>query len=140
MQAKHYLRQAYRLNEKIKDKKERIESLKSLVDSIGAIDYSKDKVQTGQKSDATFVDQIAKIHELEEELNADLMQMCQLQLEISQAIDAVNDVNYSLVLSKRYLLMKTWDQIAEEMDYSVVQIHRIHKKALESFKIPKHDM
>ena len=44
------------------------------------------------------------------------------------------------MLSKRYLLMKTWEQIAEEMDYSVVQIHRIHKKALEIFKVPKHDM
>ena len=140
LQAKEYLNQSYRLNEKIKDKQERLANLKELSTCIGAIDYSKDKVQTSPQSDASFANQVIQINQLEEELNQDLIMMCKLQREINQAIDAVDDVNCSLVLSKRYLLMKTWEQIAEEMDYSVVQIHRIHKKALEIFEVPKHDM
>ena len=137
MKVKQYLRQAYKLNEKIKDKQERLESLKILSTSIGAVDTSKDKVQTSPKGDAPFTNQVMKILELEEELNQDLMRMCQLQIEMNKAIDAVEDVNCSLVLSKRYLLMKTWEQIAEDMNYSVTQVHRIHKWALEIFKVPE---
>ena len=137
MNSREYLKQAYKLNEKIKDKQERLLSMKELSTCIGAIDYAKDKVQSSPQGDAAFVKQIAKIIELEEELHEDLMQMCELQAEISKTIDMVDDVNCSLVLSKRYLLMKTWEQIAEEMNYSVSQVQRIHERALIIFKIPK---
>lgn len=137
MNSREYLKQAYKLNEKIKDKQERLLSMKELSTSIGAIDYAKDNVQSSPQGDAAFVKQIAKIIELEEELHKDLMQMCELQAEISKTIDMVDDVNCSLVLSKRYILMKTWEQIAEEMNYSVSQVQRIHERALIIFKIPK---
>lgn len=139
MQSREYLKQAYKLNEKIKDKQERLLSMKELSDCIGATDYSKDKVQTSPKGDAPFVNQVTKIIELEEELQQDLLQMFQLKAEISKAIDAVEDVNCSLVLSKRYILMKTWEQIAEDMNYSVSQIQRIHERALEIFEVPQKD-
>lgn len=139
MQAKQYLKQAYKLNERIKDKKERLARLKELSISLGAMDYSKDKVQNGSQSDAPFVNPVHKSVDLERELNQDILRLEQLQIEINQAINAMSDIDCSLVLSKRYLLMKTWEQIANEMNYSVSQIHRIHQKALLIFKIPKGD-
>lgn len=139
MKAKTYLKQAYKLNEKIKDKQERLLSMKELSDCIGATDYSKDKVQTSPKGDAPFVNQVMKINELEEELNQDILNLCELKIEISKAIDAVEDVNCSLVLSKKYILMKTWEQIAEDMNYSVSQVQRIHERALLIFKVPQKD-
>lgn len=138
--AKQYLKQAYKLNERIKDKEERIAYLKSSSISVGAIDYSKERVQTSPSGDAPFVHQIMIISELEEKLNKDLNELKRLQSEINKAVDEVKDVNCSLLLSKRYILMKTWEQIAEEMNYSVMQIHRIHKKALSLFKVPDNDM
>lgn len=139
LNAKEYLKQAYKLNEKIKDKQERLLNMKELLSCIGAIDCSKDRVQTSASGDAPFVKQLAKIVELEEKLQQDLLKMCQLQTEINKAIEAVEDVNCSLVLSKRYILMKSWEQIAEEMNYSISQIQRIHGKALLIFKVPKND-
>lgn len=137
MNAKKYLNQAYKLNERIKDKEERIADLKEFMTSIGATDYSKDRVQTSPQSDATYTRQVAKVIELEDKLKDDILKLHQLKIEISQAIDDVDDVNCSLVLSKRYILMKTWEQIAEEMTYSVSQVQRIHEKALIIFKVPK---
>lgn len=139
MNNRDYLEQAYRLNEQIQDKRERIEHLKGLAMSIGATDYAKDKVQTSQNNEASFANIIANIAETEQEMNEDIMKLFNLQREISHAIDDVDDVDCRLVLSKRYLLMKEWEQIADEMGYGIRQIFRIHKKALEIFKIPKHD-
>ena len=68
MTAKQYLRQIYKLNEKIKDKQERINYLKSMSTSIGAIDYSKDKIQTSLSADASFTNQIMQIIKVEKEL------------------------------------------------------------------------
>lgn len=131
MTAKQYLRQIYKLNEKIKDKQERINYLKSMSTSIGAIDYSKDKIQTSLSADASFTNQIMQIIKVEKELEKDKNRMKELFVEISRTIDQVENVNEMLVLSKRYLLMKSWEQIAEEMNYSVRQIHRIHSEALK---------
>ncbi len=137
MNAKYYLRQGYRLNERIKDKQERLARFKELSVNIGAIDYSKDRVQGGMNSSAPFENQVEKIIDLEAEIEQDIKELCKLQIEISNAIDAVEDVNCSLVLSKRYLLMKSWDKIAEEMCCSKRNIHRWHNKGLKMIVIPE---
>ena len=137
MNAKQYLRQAYKLNERIKDKQERIECLRLMSTSIGAIDYSKDRVQSSPSGDAPFARQVMQIVQFEEELEEDKNRMKELFAQISRQIDKLENTNHILVLSKRYLLMKTWEQIAEDMNYSVMQIHRIHKEALECFVVPE---
>ena len=137
MNSKQYLRQAYKLNELIKDKKERLAYLQDMQGSISAIDYSKDKVQTSQSGDAGFTIQVSTKMLLEAELEADIKRFEELYVEISHAIDDVEDTNCRLVLSKRYLLMKTWEQIADDIGYSLTQLHRIHKIALENFIVPQ---
>lgn len=137
MNTKNFLRQGYRLNMRIQDKQERLASLKEKVGNIGAIDYSKDRVQGGSGTNAPFENQVIEIVDYEEEINRDIRELCKLQIAIGKAIDAVEDVNCSLVLSKRYILMKDWEQIAEEMNYSKKHIHRLHKKGLELIVIPE---
>lgn len=131
MTAKQYLKQVYKLNEKIKDKQERINSLRLMSESIGAIDYSKDKIKLSLTNDAAFTNQIMQIVKFEEELEQDKKRMQDLFIEISRIIDKLDNVNEMLVLSKRYLLMKSWEEIAEEMNYSLSQIFRMHKEALK---------
>ena len=137
MEAKEYLRQSYKLNEKIKDKRERIKALKELSISLDTINHSKDRVQTSQVTDGSFVNQLATIDQLERELTEELIGLQNLICEISKAIDAVEDVDCALILSKRYLLMKHWDDIADDLGYSVSQLHRIHAKALNIFVVPE---
>ena len=137
MNAKQYLKQAYKLNEKIKDKQERLDDLKEMSTSTGAIDYSKDKIQSSPSQDAPFTKQVMKIIELEEELQQDIDRLKNLKVEINRAVESVDDVDSSIVLSKRYILMKTWEQISSEMGYSVSQLHRIHDKAISIFVVPE---
>lgn len=137
MNAEEYLNQAYKLNEKIKDKQERIAYLDELSKTLSAIDYSKDRVQTSQASDAQYVNILARIDELKDEINQSLLKLGDLQIEINRAIDAVEDVTCSLFLSKKYVLMKTMEEIAEDMGYSVGHIYKIQDKALEAFKVPE---
>lgn len=137
MTAKQYLKQAYKLNYIIKDKEERIADLKELSTSTGAIDYAKDRVQSSPSADAPYTKQVMQIVELEQELEADVQRLRELKVEINKAIEAVEDVDQSLVLSKRYVLMHTWEQIAKELNYSERQIHRIHSDALENFVVPE---
>ena len=100
-------------------------------ESIGAIDYSKDKIKLSPTNDAAFTNQIMQIIKFEEELEQDKKRMKDLFIEISRTIDKLDNVNEMLVLSKRYLLMKSWEEIADEMNYSLSQIFRMHKEALK---------
>ena len=68
MTVEQYLKQAYKLNEKIKDKQERLINLKELSTSIGAIDYAKDRVQTSPEGEAPFTKLVVMILELEKEI------------------------------------------------------------------------
>ena len=53
---------------------------------------------------------------------------------IIEQIDGMEDVNMYHVLSSRYIGRKTFDEIAIEMNYSRMQINRIHGKALLEFE------
>ena len=43
----------------------------------------------------------------------------------------VQDVEYRLVLEKRYLTFCMWEEIAAELHYSVRTVQRLHVRALE---------
>lgn len=137
MDAKKFLKQAYKLNERIKDKEDRLNDLKAMYTLISAIDYSKDMVQTSKSPDAGFVKKTNQIVDLEKELENNIRNLKMLKIRLNSAIENIQNVDCSLVLSKRYILMKSWEQIAEEMDYSVSQVRRIHDKGIEMIIIPE---
>lgn len=55
--------------------------------------------------------------------------------EIKQQIEMVSDENERTVLTLRYLRNYSWEKICVEMTYSWRQIHYIHSRALEHFKM-----
>lgn len=57
--------------------------------------------------------------------------------EIHDRIYQMQDGAEKEVLIRRYLMGRTWEQIAVEMDYSYRFILKIHGKALGNFEIPK---
>lgn len=56
--------------------------------------------------------------------------------EIKDAIERLDDPDEKNVLVYRYILLKKWDVICQELDISWKQIHRVHSRALEHFEIP----
>lgn len=138
MNAKQYLKQAYRLNEMIKSNQEELSALRESASSIAGIDYSKDKVQSSKSSgDAGFVNVVAKIVELEDSINADIAKCISLKNEIRTVINNVQDADEKLLLRLRYINFKTWDEICEELYVSLRTVHRVHAAALEHVNVPK---
>ena len=70
MTAKEYLRQAYRLDQKINSDLEEVAALREMASSVSSPQLS-ERVQTSRKGDAPFVRCLEKIIELE-----DSFQMC----------------------------------------------------------------
>ena len=134
MNAEQFLKQAYKLNEQIKCDKEELESLRSLAESVSG-DMTQERVQTSTVGDK-IVNIIAKIVDLENEINEEIEQLIELKKNIRDVINQVENVNEKLVLKYRYLLFFQWDKICDKLNYSRRQIRRIHDSALENIKVP----
>lgn len=59
----------------------------------------------------------------------------QTQREIKCCIAALNNPELEAVLIRRYIVFQSWEQIAEEMHYSVRTILRRHTDALEKLSL-----
>ena len=57
--------------------------------------------------------------------------------QIVETIKAVGHAEHQTLLEKRYLCFMTFEQIAEDMSYSVNNIFKMHKKALLAVKLPE---
>jgi hypothetical protein len=78
---------------------------------------------------------IAKIVDLEKEIDADIDRLISIRDNIKAIIEAVEDDRERLLLQYRYLDGKTFEKIAVEMNYSWRQIHRLHSQALTNLKM-----
>lgn len=56
-------------------------------------------------------------------------------MEITKQIELLQDEDEKDVLFYRYIKCLKWEIVAEKMGYSVMQIHRIHGRALNHFKV-----
>jgi len=136
MLAKQYLRQSYRLNEMINSHSKELESLRTLATKLPSTDFSQDKVQGGTQFDK-ISSIIAKIIDLETQINSEIDSLVGLKKKLHDAINDVDNPNERLVLRCRYIEFLTWEQISDRMAYSVKQVHRIHSDALKHIIIPK---
>jgi hypothetical protein len=137
MTAKQYLRQAYRLNELINSHIRELESLKLLSTSLPGTDFSQERVQGGQLPGDRISNIIAKIVDLEKQVNDEIDSFIELKKEVHDVINAVTSPNERLMLRCRYIEFLTWEQTADRMAYSIKQVHRIHSEALQNVIVPK---
>ena len=75
-------------------------------------------------------DTVIKILKLEHELNRDIDQLVDLKREIMDLLEEVKDVNYRLVLEKRYLCFESWPVIGKEMGHTDRWAQLKHQAAL----------
>ena len=116
MNAKDYLGQAYRLDQRINSKLQQISSLRSLTQRVNV---------------TSLEEAIIRLMEAEEELNRQIDRLVDMKIDIGKLIDQVHNENYRLILEKRYLCFLPWDQIAEDMHYSRRWVLNRHERALD---------
>ena len=136
MTAKEYLKQAYRLDLKIKSDIEEVARLRDMATSITSPAIG-DRVQSSRSSDAPFVRCVEKILLLEERINAEISTMVDLKEQIREIIEAVPDADERMVLRYRYVHNLTWEQIGNEMNADARTIRRWHGNALQHVTLPE---
>lgn len=135
MKAKEYLSQAYRIDQRINSKLEQIVSLREL--STKATSTLSDSPRSATRNVHSMEGIIAKMIDLEREINNDIDTLVDLKREIVDIIKKINNPEYQTLLELRYLCFKTWEQTAVDMGYSLQHIFRIHDKSLKDIKLPK---
>jgi len=137
MQAKQYLKQAYRLNDLINSDLEELDELRIFSESISSPNLSgMPKSGTGN-TEPTFARAVDKIIDLENHINEEIARLVDLKKEIRSVINEVFDGDEKLLLKYRYINFLAWEDICEKMNISMRTAHRIHASALVNVKVPK---
>jgi hypothetical protein len=134
MTAKEYLGQAYRIDQRINSKLEQIASLREL--ATKATFTLTDTPRNPSRDIHPMESIIAKMIDLENEINNDIDTLVDLKREIVTIIKGIRNTEYQTLLELRYLCFKTWEQIAVDMSYTLRHVDRLHNNALQSVVIP----
>ena len=113
------------------------DSIKDLNDmlysySLGGSNFNT-KVQTSRTNDK-MGELVAKIDDKQRKLQKEVDKYIDFRTKVEKEINALEDSNYSRVLYNRYIRNMTWDNIAEDMTYSLRMVHLFHNKALKEFE------
>ena len=129
---KEYLSQAKFLDQRINSKIQQVAALNDL--ATKATSTLTGMPRNPNHATSSMEDVIAKIIDLQAEINNDIDTLVDLKRSLSKTIKAVDSREYQTVLDKRYLCFQSWEQIAVEMGYELRWLYRIHGKALEEVK------
>jgi hypothetical protein len=138
LKAKDFMSQALHIDQRINNNIEQIHSLRELATKATAT--LTDVKVSGTRNVSRMEDAIVKMVELESDINEDVARLVALKREIVSVVNRVDNPSYQTLLSLRYLCFKTWEQMAEKMNYSIQHLHRIHGGALEAVEtVLRHD-
>ena len=76
-----------------------------------------------------------KVLEIDAEINREIDELQIVRQEIRAALNQLEDENLKLLMEYRYINGLTWEQIAVKMNYSYMQICRLHGKALRTIML-----
>ena len=137
MNAKDFLKQAYRLNELVNSNVAELENLKALSTSVSGANYGAERVHGGNLPGSRIEAIVLKIVDLEREIQGDINRYLDLKKAIREAINGVENQNEKLILRYRYVELLPWSEIQARMGLDERQTYIIHGKALKNIKIPE---
>jgi hypothetical protein len=133
MSTKDYLSQAYRIDQRINSKLAQVMSLRDLLSKATGTLSGAPKAATPNPH--TMEDTIAKMVDLENEINEDIDALVDLKAEIMRRIRRVENTEYQTILELRYLCFKRWEVIAVDLGYDLRYLYKLHDQALDAFNL-----
>lgn len=130
MGAKEYLEQVKLFDAHINNKLDELERLKGLVTKVTST-WKGDVVSGGGNQDK-LGDAVARIVDLQREVNQAIDDYIDKQKEIGAILDQIKDPDQLRVLYKRYFDGLTWEQIACDMHMTYRNVCYIHGRALQA--------
>lgn len=132
MTAKEYLRRYQDANREIDALLKEIHNLRVLATSITQ-NVSPDRVQTTPTNRTESI--IAKVVDMENEVDTRVNTLHNIKNEVMQAINAVKEPVCREVLIRRYICGDTWEKIAVDMNYTYQWVCVLHGRALKLIRI-----
>lgn len=127
--AKEYLEQVGKLDAIIDCKLADVNRLYAMATRITPT-LKQDAVSGGMGGNDRMANAVAKIVDLQREIDADIDRLVVLKREISRTLERLKLPNHYTVLYDRYLLGMSWDDIAADMGYCKRNVQVIHGGAL----------
>ena len=128
MLTKKELSKYYYLSLEIKDLEERKRMLEQT--SIGSAKLT--GMPKAKFNNTSHTERIIElIDEIDKRLDKRKIEAMQEMIKIEKFISEIVDIETRLIFSKRYIELKGWEKIGEEMHMSKRTAQRIHKKFLE---------
>lgn len=127
---KKYLSQVRRYDSRINAKIEERDRLKAMLTKITPM--LRDVPSSGSGGQDKISDAVAKLIDLEAEINREIDSLVDARRTVSQTIDKVEDDKEFNILHQRYVQGKTLEQIAFDMGYTYRWICSMHRRALQT--------
>lgn len=131
MNSKDYLQQAYTIDRKIRLDLQKLEAMRAALHGR-SISYDSDGSKPSSPRNG-IEDSIIRVVDYEKYINDEINKLTAQRSEIEKDIFEIPDEILREVLTRRYLLYQKWEFIAEEMNYGVRHIYKLHLKALNEF-------
>jgi hypothetical protein len=132
MTAKTYLNQIRKAEIKITDGLEELERLNALATKVtSAMDG---EAVSGSKNPDKMADAVCKIIKLQEEINRDVDKYVDIKSEALELLSQIENPTHYKILHSRYVLYKTWEQIACEIGFTYQWVCQLHGVALQEFE------
>lgn len=128
--AKRYLQQIKLYDSHINTKIEEVHHLKAIATKITPT--LKQDVVSGGGSQDKLSEAVAKIVDLEAEIDREIDHFIDARNTVTATIDKVKDARLHKILNMRYVRHKTWEQIACEMGISYQWVCKLHGIALQT--------
>lgn len=130
MNAREYLSQSYRVNQRIYSMLDQIEDLKTLATKISSV--TNDMPGSPNRNIHKTENVVVKLLDLEDSVLNEMNILLDLKREMKEVLTKLENIDYRIILEMRYLCYKTWEEIAEDMDYGIRYVHIMHRKALKA--------
>ena len=139
MTAKQYLGRVHHLRRQCESLERKIMLLRAKAEGLRGITYDKDKVQVSPSN--TIEEAVTELVNLESRYKELIIRYSEAITTRIDQIQGLEDPRYAEVLMMRYIEEEpkatngqlTFDDIADKMHYSKMQILRLHEQALISF-------
>lgn len=131
MNSKEYLQQAYIIDRQIRLDIQKLDSMRGALHGR-AISYDRDGSKAASRTNG-IEDSMIRVLDYERHIKEEIERLTSKRMAIENDIYAILDDVLREVLIRRYLLYQKWELIAEEMNYGVRHIYKLHLKALREF-------
>jgi len=127
MDAKEFLKQAYRIDDKIYILEMEISECKNLLNKISNLESN--NIHNSDEIDQNNI--IIKIKECEKDLINNISKLIDIKENLNKVLGKINNENYKVILKLRHINYKSFVQISEILHEPYKTVYQKHKRALK---------